>query len=120
MQQIWAEIYENLYKKGESWYLSDDEIELLNEHNEEFTVTDDLSEKILEELDWEVDENKWDWLTVTHTLERVNIKNINKGVSARVSRTIFKRNGGKRKKSNGIVKYLIPPIKVKYDKIDYN
>lgn len=47
MQQIWAEFYE-LWKKGESHYLTTDEMLKLNKHNMEFQATDPFEEMFLE------------------------------------------------------------------------
>lgn len=118
MQQLWAEVYENLYQKGEVWYLTPDEINALNIHNEDFTEVDSVTEKILEELDWDAAKSQYDWLTATHALERLRIKNINKGVCSRAAATIFKNNGGERKLVRGVVKFLVPPLKAIYDKLE--
>ena len=116
MQQLWAEVYENLYQKGESWFLTKEEIEALNIHNEDFMELDTVTEKIIEELDWDASPNQFTWLTATHTLERLRIKNINKGVCSKAAATIFKKNGGERKIVRGVKKFLVPPIKTIYDK----
>ena len=47
MQQIWAEFYE-LWKKGESHYLTPEEMLKLNKHNMEFQTTDPFEEMYLE------------------------------------------------------------------------
>lgn len=54
MQQLWAEVRE-LYLKGESWYLSIEEMNLLNEHNEQFHVhnIDPIVQLIEDYCDWE-------------------------------------------------------------------
>lgn len=47
MQQIWAEFYE-LWKKGESHYLTTEEMMTLNAHNERFQIRDAFEELFLD------------------------------------------------------------------------
>lgn len=47
MQQIWAEFYE-LWKKGESYFLTQSELLALNERNEDFQVKDPFEQIMLE------------------------------------------------------------------------
>lgn len=60
MQQIWAEFYE-LYKSGEGYYLTAQENEMLNQHNEEFTAIDPIEEALLGGLDWDSPQTLWRW-----------------------------------------------------------
>jgi hypothetical protein len=50
MQQIWAEFYE-LYKKGESYFLTHEELFKLNSRNEDFTARDPFEQMILSKFD---------------------------------------------------------------------
>jgi putative DNA primase/helicase len=50
MQQIWAEFYE-LWKKGESYFLTQDELLKLNSRNEDFTAKDPFEQMVLEKYD---------------------------------------------------------------------
>jgi len=45
MQQLWAEV-KTLYQAGETWYLSHDDVKILNEHNEEFESIDPVEERV--------------------------------------------------------------------------
>lgn len=56
MQQIWAEAYE-LYKAGESWYLTHDEMVLLNKHNSFFEAEDPFEVHVEENYTQATEEN---------------------------------------------------------------
>jgi len=114
MQQLWAEVYENLYKNKEQWFLNKEEIELLNIHNEEFTAMDEISEKILEELDWDSNPETWSPRTATQVLEMVGIKNTGKGATSKAGQVIAKRNGNLRKIRNGVRRWLVPSLRTEY------
>jgi 5S rRNA maturation endonuclease (ribonuclease M5) len=51
MQQVWAE-FKILYDKGESYRLSDEEQNAINQENETFTIRDYLEESIIDAFDW--------------------------------------------------------------------
>lgn len=69
MQQVWAEFYE-IYKTGESWYLTPDELDELNESNEQHETHDPITERIQTRLSWDEPETLWVWSTVTDVLYR--------------------------------------------------
>jgi len=69
MQQVWAEFYE-IYKTGESWYLTPDELDELNESNEGHETHDPITERIQTRLHWDDPESLWVWSTVTDVLYR--------------------------------------------------
>jgi putative DNA primase/helicase len=50
MQQIWAEFYE-LWKKGESYFLTHEELFKLNSRNEDFTAKDPFEDLVLQKYD---------------------------------------------------------------------
>lgn len=72
MQQVWAEFYE-IYKTGESWYLTPDEMDELNESNEAHETHDPVTERIQTRLAWDEPESCWVWSTVTDILLRCGI-----------------------------------------------
>ena len=73
MQQLWAEVYENLYLKGASWYLTSDEMAALNGSNEEFTHIDPIDQRLQTRLDWDEPKTLWRWSTVTELLIEVGV-----------------------------------------------
>lgn len=109
MQQLWAEVYEALYLKGEKWYLSHEEMIELNRHNEGFTTRDAFEERIGTELNWSASENMWEWKTVTQVLIDLGVGNPRQADIKKASQEIAKRNGGRRRKSNGNMVLLAPP-----------
>ena len=56
MQQLWAEVKETMYVKGQkNWFLSPDERELLNESNEIYRTQSSVEDLLLEHVDFESD-----------------------------------------------------------------
>jgi putative DNA primase/helicase len=107
MQQVWSEVLE-LWRAGERWYLSMAEAKQLGLHNEDFTVTDPIDERITSGFGWGPTVAVWDWLTATDVLMRVGIREPTRGQAIAASRVIQRLNQGNRKKSNGKVLFAIP------------
>ena len=107
MQQLWAEVLE-LWKAGERWYLTMAETARLNEHNEDYTVTDPIDERIAGGFAWGGEVAVWEWLTATDVLMKIGIKDPSKHQTITASRVIKRLNAGQRKKSNGKVLFAIP------------
>ena len=107
MQQVWAEFHA-LWKGGEAFFLSMDEVAELNTHNEQFTIIDPLGERIAASFGWGPHVVMWDWMTVTDVLMKIGIKEPTKGQTIAGSAIIRKLNGGQRKKSNGRVLLAVP------------
>lgn len=72
MQQLWVEIYETMYQKGMSWYLTKDEVVELNDHNGMHTEIDPIDERLSYRLDWN-SESDWHWATATQVLVECGI-----------------------------------------------
>jgi putative DNA primase/helicase len=109
MQQVWAEFH-SLWKNGEAFFLSMDEVSELNTHNEQFTIIDPLGERIAASFDWKPDVVMWEWLTVTEILMRIGIKEPTKGQTITGSAIIRKLNGNRRRKSNGASLVAVPDM----------
>ncbi len=107
MQQLWAEVLV-LYLGGERWYLSMAEAGALGEHNEDFTVTDPIDERVAAGFAWTGLEACCEWATSTDVLMRVGIKDPTKAQTISAARVLRRLNGGQRKKSNGRVLFAIP------------
>lgn len=85
MQQVWAEALV-LYEEGESFYLSQDEMQELNDHNAGHETIEPLKEKILGGFEWDrfsmaVEPNQW--LTTTEILEKIGWKKIDSSSATR-------------------------------------
>lgn len=107
MQQLWAEVLE-MWKAGERWYLTMAETARLNEHNEDYTVTDPIDERIAGGFAWGGEVAVWEWLTATDVLMKIGIKDPSKHQTITASRVIKRLNAGQRKKSNGKILFAIP------------
>lgn len=109
MQQLWAEVAE-LYKAGESWFLTKDEATLLNEHNRDFEIGDPVEERIENTYNWsETDILKGHWLNATGVLIECGYhepKRTEKVVAAAVLRRLNK--GQYRRK---LRQFWVPPLR---------
>lgn len=73
-QQLWAQFYEQHYLKGEPWNLSQDEIKVINWHNEKFTVGSSTEDRLLTRFDFSAPKDMWTkWYTATQICEMANI-----------------------------------------------
>jgi putative DNA primase/helicase len=110
MQQVWAEVYD-LYKQGEGWHLTNDEVEMLNEHNKDFQMGDPIDEKIMTKYDWERDdlEKCGQWKTATQVLEEIGLERPTRADQNRAATTIRRLNGQKVKRTGAGRFLLIAP-----------
>jgi len=111
MQQIWAEFYEEYYLKNHQWYLSGEEMNLLNEHNEGFESKDPIEERIIQDLKWEADQITWLYKSATEVLMEMGIDKPTQSEKNKASAAIFKMNGNQKKKTGGLTKLRCPPIR---------
>lgn len=106
MQQLWAEVYEEHYKKGVTWFLTHEEMLMLNDSNEQHVGADPIEEKIRHELDWANPLAIWHWKTATQILEMLDFDRPTRGDATKVGQVMreiskdfpsrFKREGGVR------------------------
>ena len=109
MQQLWAEIYEDHFKKGAIWYLTKDEIQSLNDSNEKFQQKEPLEERCNTDFDWLAKDESWRWLTATEILAELGIGSPKAIECRNISQAIKKLNRDQQKKSKGIFKLKVPP-----------
>jgi hypothetical protein len=107
MQQLWAEVLA-LYRSGERWYLDQDDVSELNEHNADYTVVDPIEERLSQNFSWDTAPEKWAWVTATQALQRCGVKDPTKANTIAASIALKKLNGGQRKKTNGRVLFAVP------------
>ena len=108
MQQCWAEAYE-MWKGGEGWFLTPDEMDALNASNEQFMWVDPIEEMLMSSLDWDADKSFWEWKQATDTLRECGMDRPSRADASVAGSIIGKLNGGERKKSNGRQVLLTPP-----------
>lgn len=118
MQQVWAEVYA-LYQNGESWYLSDDELNMLNSNNEEFQVTDPIQERILAKLNWSASVDSWRWITATELLMELGIDRPTTGELRAAGAFVRKQNEDQTRRYGGKNQLLVPP-KISFMGDDYD
>lgn len=107
MQQLWAEVL-HLWRAGERWFLSKEEVGELNAHNEDFTVVDPVEERLASGFGWGPEVASWEWVTATEALVRVGVKDPSRAATITAGRALRKLNGGQRRKSNGKVLLAVP------------
>jgi hypothetical protein len=113
MQQVWAEFYQ-LYKGGEGYYLTADEMAILNTHNEGFTAPDPVEERVYSMLDWEAPQTIWRWIQVSEVLIECGIDRPTKNEAATAGTLIRKLNIDQSKRVKGRTLMLCPPKLIKY------
>ena len=111
MQQVWAEVYE-LFRNGESYYLTPEEMAALNDHNEQFKVIDPIEERLQTRLDWDANQNLWTWKTSTEILLMVGVERPSLADATKAAHMMRKLNGSRHRRSNGKNLLLCPPCKV--------
>lgn len=109
MQQVWAQVYQ-IWKGGETYYLSSEEMEILNEKNKDFSEIDPVSEMIDTRLEWDANKRDWKWLTATDILVSIGRFNPTKADVRQCGATMFKLNGAEKRKSNGRQLLFCPPV----------
>jgi predicted P-loop ATPase len=114
MQQIWAEVYENHYIRGEPWVLQQDEKDYLDGHNEDFKALDPIEELIEERLDWDSNKDSWEDRTITEVLISCGKKNPNKADLNSASNLIKKLNGNQVTKTKYARLVKVPKLKTEY------
>jgi putative DNA primase/helicase len=108
MQQCWAQVYEQLFVPGESWFLTGEELDLLNAHNEDFTVIDPIEEVITRKLRWNDPDIHWRWTTATDILVTLGRPNCTKAEVTKAGIILRKLNGDRSKRTGAQRLLLVP------------
>lgn len=109
MQQLWAEVLDH-YRKGESYFLTPEEMDLLNEHNEQFTAVDPIVERINTRMAWDDPETLWEWRTATDILQSIGIDKPTRSDATAAGGHIRRMNGNRSRRSNGVSLLLCPRL----------
>jgi hypothetical protein len=112
MQQLWAEVYESMYLKGMSWFLSNDEVTALNEHNDNHTEIDPIDERLSFRLEWKTDESNWRWVTATQMLMECGIDRPTSSDTKTAGLFLRKMNVQKRKSSGKSLVFVPPALRI--------
>jgi putative DNA primase/helicase len=108
MQQLWAELHV-MHKAGAGYYLTQEEVEMLNEHNDDFTTLDPIEERIQSGLRWDDPQSTWSWVTATDALVSVGIDRPNKQDVTTANSVLRKMNGDQHKRTKTSRLVLVPP-----------
>lgn len=100
MQQVWAQAL-TLQRAGERHWLSAEEMALLNEANEEFTVAEPVEEVLRDKLPWDDPTAEWLWMTANSIAEMIDMTGRGRYDLARIGASVRRINGGKAKRSAG-------------------
>jgi len=111
MQQCWAQVYEQLYRPGESWFLTPEEMDMLNDHNKLFEVIDPIEELIANGLDWDSDVYYWTWTSASEVLRALGRDTPTQAEATRAAHVIRARNGKRSRKQSGNRALLVPQVK---------
>ena len=98
MQQVWAEFL-TIWRSGEGYYLSPEEMTRLNSHNEDFTGRDPVEERLLTGLNWSEPETIWRWAQATDVLMECGVDRPTKSDLNTASAFIRKQNGGRSRRT---------------------
>ena len=110
MQQLWVEVY-HWWLSGQTHYLTAEEIEMLNRHNEGYMALSPVEERILSGLDWESPEVNWRWMQTTDVLiecgmDRPSRADVNQGIAL-----LRKHNGNRAERRRGKTMVWVPPVR---------
>jgi putative DNA primase/helicase len=99
VQQLWAEAYED-WKKDNKYWMDREEIQLLNEHNEQYMVGDPIEELIADRFVKGSAENG-QWMNTTEIVSRIIKGKPSKGDINDAARYLNKKGYKRRKKGSG-------------------
>lgn len=112
MQQVWAEVH-TLWGQGEVHYLTQNEMDILNGHNERFTVLDPIFEMIHSHLDWEnFKPENCKWMQVSDVLRWIGKENPTRFETICAGKALQKLSGIPHRKSHGKQLRAVPMEKI--------
>jgi putative DNA primase/helicase len=97
MQQAWAQVYE-LYKNGEGWRLTKQELDLVNDVNKEHEMLDYAACKVATFYDWELPCSNWK--TVAEIADDLGIRSPTRGDLTSIGMAVAELNGGQRRRGH--------------------
>jgi hypothetical protein len=108
MQQFWAEVYVIL-KAGAEYYLTREEVDLLNDHNDDFTTVDPIEERIQTGFRWDDPESIWRWMTATDAMLEIGMDRPNRADVTTAASVIRKMNNDRHKRVKEGRLLFVPP-----------
>lgn len=108
IQQLWAEVLTH-YNRGEKWWLSDDELALLNEVNAEHEAIDPVEERIYSAFDWDGSRLVTQEMTATEVLIAIGYDKPNRAAATHASAVLQKLTGEKPRRTGRGRYFKLPP-----------
>ena len=110
MQQVWAEVYEQLYKKGVKCYLEPDEMAALNNRNESHTSDEPIKDMIDTAYNWLAPASSWSYKsTATDICILAGMMKPTKADINSAAQHVEKKYKVQTKYNNGRKVWLMPP-----------
>jgi putative DNA primase/helicase len=109
MQQLWAEVL-SMYHAGEGYYLLPEEMDRLNHHNQDYSVSDPVVERIQTRLDWEAPETQWIWKSATEVLIDVGVDRPTQADLTKASQAIREMNKDQSRRTKVSRQLKVPPL----------
>jgi len=110
MQQVWAQLAQIYGNGNEQWWLTQDEERLLEKNNQNHRASSTIRDLIETELNFDTPEAKWVRMTSTGVLQAVGMKTPS-NPQARECGQILRDKFGEPKKSQGSMRWLVPPVR---------
>jgi hypothetical protein len=112
MQQVYAQLAEEL-ENGAQWWLSKDDEKLLEIQNKNYRSVSTLRERLLEAMDMDLPMAKHQTLSASQTLQEIGIRNPSNH-QCRECGGILREYFGEPKKIRGILKWRVPLISYQF------
>lgn len=106
-QQLWAEV-KAIYDSGESWHLSKAEQQLLNQHTEQFAVTEPVVEMLLKKYNF-TGCTKWQERLMVDICSDIYLNHPTKSDMQKLASAIKKYNGNQKPRASNGKKYHYVP-----------
>jgi putative DNA primase/helicase len=117
MQQVWAQFL-TMWRQGEPYTMTIDEIVAVNDENESFEAIDPIYERISRHFDWDnykpetLEQYPVNWRTATEIAMAIGIVNPTNADAQRTAQAVKKLNGGQAKRRSSNIRerlLLVPP-----------
>lgn len=111
MQQLWAEVLA-LYRAGESWHLTPEELETLNDHNEEYEAINPVHDMVDKCFDWTAPKTLWtNQMRATDIILASGFEKPTKNEVNEAAAYVVKKYGVERRKvgKNRLTAWFMPP-----------
>jgi len=109
MQQVWAQVHD-LWKRGESYILSPDELDMLNASNKQFEAVDPIDEMVHTNFHWDAAHRLWHYKTATDCALAIGIKNPDTRQRRILAKALRRMKGVEAKKMEHTTMFKVPPI----------